>query len=151
MISSDTSEPLFLSSSLLSSSYILPLFTGHCVHPNTITCRIVFLFLTHSLSLVSSVSLIQPPSTCTYWGKISLSSFAPFLSSAVFFSLSILPFPSHPLPNSLTSFQSFSSPCIIHIFPLSAFSRLLPSLSSPCLPNVILIMERVRVQPGSMN
>lgn len=58
------------------------------------------------------------------------------------------------LPHHLLSVSVFNLPVPSSLLALLSISSLLilPLFSPPpCLPNVILIMEKVRVQPDSMN
>lgn len=113
----------------------------HGVHPDHIMCHTIFLFLTLSSSVTRLLFL-------RLGGR----------NLAVFHFSCSCP---ADLSNSLTSLHSPSlfSPSVL--FPRACFS-LFPSSVSPCvllpllssslrLPNVILIMERLRVQPDSMN
>lgn len=132
----------------------------HCMHPNSITCHVAFLFLTHFLPSHLSLSFNSsfPPPLCMYWEKSVC--FCPQLLLSclpcLFFSSLSVPvhLRTHPsaqilsfLPLLLFS-PSVLCPCISHIF--LCFSSLLLS-SSLCLPNVVLIMEKVHVQAGSIN
>lgn len=132
---------------------------AHCMHPNRITCHAAFLFLTHFLPSHLSLSFISSffPPLCIYWAKIwlLLSSVAPFLSClfsdflSLFLSISLV----IPLHKSSTSFHCFFKHLSsVPVFPtFSLCSSFLLISSSLCLPNVILIMEKVHVQAGSIN
>lgn len=132
----------------------------HCMHPNSITCHVAFLFLTHFLPSHLSLSFNSSffPPLCMYWEKSVCFSPQLLLSCLPCLCFSSLSVPVHLrtypsaqilsfLPLLLFS-PSVLCPCISHIF--LCFSSLLLS-SSLCLPNVVLIMEKVHVQAGSIN
>lgn len=115
----------------------------HCVHPNWITCHTIFLILTHSLPSHLSLSSrynVYPPSCTVAAGEKSVHLFQQLFP------------PSSPFLTLLNLLSSF------YCFPylrLPLFSSVSPPFwllsSSLCLPNVVLIMEKERVQPDSMN
>lgn len=153
-------------------SCILPLFAGQETlrasqqHP---TLYNIPLRPHLSLSSNSTVGGVFTPS-CSCWGEICLSfSWLLFICPIhVIFShlfLSFCPSPSLLPSISLSPSASFHlfapRPLSSSLFPTSFLSSPLRLLASPssspfrssflCLPNVVLIMERVRVQPDSIN